>query len=78
MPHSDTLKSGQRPGPPSVCLARDSVEQRQETEPGPSVSAGPPDGPELSPIISSAAFHITELKRSGLSRARAPDERPVH
>lgn len=76
--HGDTHKSGQRPGPPSVSLARDSDERRQDIEPGPRVSAGPRDGPGMSPIISSAAFHITELKRSGLSRARAPDERPVH
>lgn len=72
------ISLGNAPGPPSVSLAHDSAERRQDIEPGPHVSVGPRDGPGMSPIISSAAFHITELKRSGLSRARAPDERPVH
>lgn len=76
--HGDTHKSGQCPGPPSVSLAYDFPERRQAREPGRHFSAGPRDGPGMSTIISSAAFHITELKRSDLSRARAPDERPVH
>lgn len=43
--HSDTHKSGQCPGPPSVSLSCDSAEWRQDRAPGPPFSSGPRDGP---------------------------------